>query len=380
MTVEDGATMPGALDGVTVLDFSRVLAGPYATMMLADLGATVVKIERPGTGDETRAWGPPFDATGTSTYFTSVNRNKSSLAVDLRDPAQLAELRERVAESDVVVENFRAGAMDRLGLGYDDARAIRPDIIYCSITGFGPGAGAALPGFDLLVQAVGGLMSITGTHPGEPTKTGVALVDVVTGLHATTGILAALFHRARTGEGQRIEVNLLSSLLSALVNQASGFVGAGVVPGIIGNAHPSIAPYETFATADRPLVVAVGTDGQFRAFARAIGRPELAVDERFRTNTLRVANRAELNAIIGPALAASSADEWFARMAADDVPAGPINTIAEAFAFAERLGLAPVVDVEGSPQVASPLTLSATPVRYRSGPPGLGAPAPRAPT
>jgi crotonobetainyl-CoA:carnitine CoA-transferase CaiB-like acyl-CoA transferase len=380
MTVEDGATMPGALDGVTVLDFSRVLAGPYATMMLADLGATVVKIERPGIGDETRAWGPPFDATGTSTYFTSVNRNKSSLAVDLRDPAQLAELRERVAESDVVVENFRAGAMDRLGLGYDDARAIRPDIIYCSITGFGPGAGAALPGFDLLVQAVGGLMSITGTHPGEPTKTGVALVDVVTGLHATTGILAALFHRARTGEGQRIEVNLLSSLLSALVNQASGFVGAGVVPGIIGNAHPSIAPYETFATADRPLVVAVGTDGQFRAFARAIGRPELAVDERFRTNTFRVANRAELNAIIGPALAASSADEWFARMAADDVPAGPINTIAEAFAFAERLGLAPVVDVEGSPQVASPLTLSATPVRYRSGPPGLGAPAPRAPT
>ena len=379
MTVEDGATMPGALDGVTVLDFSRILAGPYATMMLADLGATVVKVERAGVGDETRAWGPPFDATGTSTYFTSVNRNKSSLAVDLRDPAQLVELRERVAESDVVVENFRAGAMERLGLGYDDLRAIRPDIVYCSITGFGGGGGAALPGFDLLVQAVGGLMSITGTRPGEPTKTGVALVDVVTGLHASTGILAALFHRARTGEGQRIEVNLLSSLLSALVNQASGFVGAGVVPGIIGNAHPSIAPYETFATADRPLVVAVGTDGQFRAFARAIDRPELADDERFRTNTRRVANRAELNALIGPVLAASSADEWFARMAADDVPAGPINTIAEAFAFAETLGLAPVVDVEGSPQVASPITLSATPVRYRSRPPGLGLPAPDRP-
>ncbi|PSL38419.1 crotonobetainyl-CoA:carnitine CoA-transferase CaiB-like acyl-CoA transferase [Labedella gwakjiensis] len=364
--------MPGALDGVTVLDFSRVLAGPYATMMLADLGATVVKIERAGVGDETRAWGPPFDATGTSTYFTSVNRNKSSLAVDLRDPAQLAELRERVATADVIVENFRAGAMERLGLGYDDVRAIRPDVVYCSITGFGSGAGAGLPGFDLLVQAVGGLMSITGTHPGDPTKTGVALVDVVTGLHATTGILAALFHRARTGEGQRIEVNLLSSLLSALVNQASGFVGAGVVPGIIGNAHPSIAPYETFATADRPLVVAVGTDGQFRAFAQAIGRPELADDERFRTNTQRVAHRAELNAIVGPVLAAASADDWFGRMTANDVPAGPINTISEAFAFAESLGLGPVVDVDGSPQVASPLTLSATPVRYRSRPPHLG--------
>jgi crotonobetainyl-CoA:carnitine CoA-transferase CaiB-like acyl-CoA transferase len=364
--------MPGALDGVTVLDFSRVLAGPYATMMLADLGATVVKVERAGVGDETRAWGPPFDATGTSTYFTSVNRNKSSIAVDLRDPEHLEGLRARVRGADVVVENFRAGAMDRLGLGYDDLRAIRPDLVYCSITGFGRGAGATLPGFDLLVQAVGGLMSITGTHPGDPTKTGVALVDVVTGLHAATGILAALVHRARTGEGQRVEVNLLSSLLSALVNQASGFVGAGVVPGILGNAHPSIAPYETYATADRPLVVAVGTDGQFRAFAGAIGRPELADDERFSTNTRRVAHRAELNAVVGPALSGAPADEWFARMTAHDVPAGPINTIDEAFAFATSLGLDPVVDVGGSPQVASPLTLSATPVRYDSRPPFLG--------
>jgi crotonobetainyl-CoA:carnitine CoA-transferase CaiB-like acyl-CoA transferase len=376
--------MPGALDGVTVLDFSRVLAGPYATMMLADLGATVVKVERAGIGDETRAWGPPYDPTGTSTYFTSVNRNKSSIAADLRDPRDVAALRERVVDADVVVENFRAGTMDRAGLGYEDLRALRPDIVYCSITGFGSGAGAALPGFDLLVQAVGGLMSITGTHPGDPTKTGVALVDVVTGLHASTGILAALLHRTRTGEGQRVEVNLLSSLLSALVNQASGFVGAGVVPGILGNAHPSIAPYETFPTADRPLVVAVGTDAQFRAFAAAIGRPGIADDERFRTNSRRVAHRVELNAVVGPVLAAAPADEWFERMSAHDVPAGPINTIAEAFAFAESLGLDPVVDVEGSPQVANPLTLSATPVRYHAAPPRLGAaaadpPGPRSP-
>jgi crotonobetainyl-CoA:carnitine CoA-transferase CaiB-like acyl-CoA transferase len=371
--------MAGALDGLTVLDFSRVLAGPYATMMLADLGATVVKIERPGVGDETRAWGPPFDPTGTSTYFTSVNRNKTSIALDLGDPHMRGRLRDLVAGADVVVENFRSGTMDRLGLGYDEVRAIRPDVVYCSITGFGPGAGAALPGFDLLVQAVGGLMSITGTHPGDPTKTGVALVDVVTGLHASTGILAALLHRARTGEGQRVEVNLLSSLLSALVNQASGYVGGGVVPGIIGNAHPSIAPYEAFATADRPIVLAVGTDAQFVSLCAAIGRPELAADERFRTNTERVAHRADLSALLGPVLAASSADAWFARMATHDVPAGPINTIAEAFAFAEGLGLDPVVDVEGSPQVASPLTLSVTPVRYRSRPPGLGAPGPDAP-
>lgn len=365
--------MPGALDGVTVLDFSRVLAGPYATLMLADLGATVVKVERADVGDETRAWGPPFDPTGTSTYFTSVNRNKSSIVADLRDARDIAALRERVADADVVVENFRAGTMDRAGLGYEDLRAIRPDIVYCSITGFGSGTGAALPGFDLLVQAVGGLMSITGTHPGDPTKTGVALVDVVTGLHASTGILAALLHRARTGVGQRVEVNLMSSLLSALVNQASGFVGAGVVPGILGNAHPSIAPYETFPTADRPLVVAVGTDAQFRGFAAAIGRPGIADDERFRTNSRRVAHRVELNAVVGPVLAETPADEWFERLRAHDVPAGPINTIAEAFAFAESLGLDPVVDVEGSPQVASPLTLSATPVRYHAAPPRLGA-------
>lgn len=362
----------GALSGVTILDFSRVLAGPYATMLLADLGATVLKIERPGTGDETRAWSPPVDATGTSTYFSSVNRNKASIAADLTDAEHLALIRELVLDADVVVENFRDGAMERLGLGYDDVRELNPGIIYCSITGFGTGEGASLPGFDLLVQAVGGLMSITGRRPGEPTKVGVALVDVITGLHASTGILAALVSRSRTGEGQRVEVNLLSSLLSALVNQASGYLGAGVVPGILGNAHPSIAPYEVFEAADRPLVIAVGTDAQFRSFASALGVASLADDPRFALNRDRVAHRAELCGVLEPILAARSAAHWVAVMGERDVPAGLINSLDEAFAFARSLGLDPVVDVEGSPQVANPIRLSRTPVQYISAPPALG--------
>lgn len=362
----------GALGGVTILDFSRVLAGPYATMMLADLGATVLKIERPDIGDETRAWAPPVDATGTSTYFASVNRNKRSIAADLADPTTLEHIRALVMDADVIVENFRDGAMARLGLGYEDVRKINPRIVYCSITGFGAGEGAGLPGFDLLVQAVGGLMSITGRHPDQPTKTGVAVVDVITGLHASTGILAALFSRATTGVGQRIEVNLLSSLLSALVNQASGYLGAGVVPAIIGNAHPSIAPYEVFETADRPLVIAVGTDAQFRSFATALGMPELADDERFARNRDRVLHRVVLGEILGSILATNTASHWISVMAQHDVPAGLINSLDEAFAFAARLGLDPVIDVDGSRQVANPIRLSATPAQYRSAPPQLG--------
>ena len=242
----------GALDGLRIADFSRVLAGPYATMLLADLGADVVKVERPGIGDDTRAWRPPADGDGTSTYFLSVNRNKRSVVLDLTTEAGHEQARALVAESDVVVENFRPGTMERLGLGHKELRARRPELIYCSISGFGSGAGAAIPGYDLLVQAVGGLMSVTGIADGEPVKAGVALVDVITGLHASLGILAALRHRDATGEGQLVEVNLLGSLLSAMVNQASAFAVAGVVPGRLGNAHPSIAPYETFPTADRP--------------------------------------------------------------------------------------------------------------------------------
>lgn len=368
-----GAADGGALDGLVVVDFSRVLAGPYATMMLGDFGARIIKVERPGTGDDTRAWGPPFDSAGTATYFNAVNRNKTSVVIDLATARGRREALDLVRTADVVVENFRAGTMERLGLGYEELREVTPDLIFCSITGFGSGGGAALAGYDLLVQAVGGLMSVTGPEPGSPTKVGVALVDVITGLHALAGILAALAHRSRTGEGQRIETNLLSALLSSLVNQASGFLGAGVIPTILGNGHPSIAPYESFSTADRPIALAVGNDKQFRQLCTALGLSDLADDERYSTNTARVRNRVELTGLLESALGARGADYWFELLSPLGVPIGPINNISEAFAFAEHLGLEPVVDIPGSsaPQVANPITFSRTPIRYRSGPPQL---------
>ncbi|HWI72461.1 MAG TPA: CoA transferase, partial [Baekduia sp.] len=284
-------TEAAALDDLVIVDFSRVLAGPLATMVLADLGAEVIKVERPGAGDDTRAWGPPFDERGQATYFQSVNRNKSSVTLDLGSEDGGAEARALVARADVVVENFRPGVMDRLGLGYDALAAQRPGLVYCSITGFGAGAGAALPGYDLLVQALGGLMSITGEADGEPQKVGVALVDVVTGLFAAVGILAALRHRERTGEGQRVEVDLLSSLLAALVNQGSAYTLAGAVAGRMGNAHPSIAPYELLPTGEGDLVLAVGNDKQFAALCGVLGALALADDARFATNGARVAHR-----------------------------------------------------------------------------------------
>jgi len=363
----------GALDGILVADFSRVLAGPYATMLLADLGADVVKVERPGLGDDTRSWGPPWSSEQESTYFLGVNRNKRSLALELSDPAGRATALRLAGRADVVVENLKPGGMERLGLGYEAVRALNPAVVYASITGFGRGAGASLPGYDLLVQAVGGLMSVTGPAPGEPTKVGVALVDVVTGLHAVIGIQAALRHRERTGEGQRVEVNLLTSLLSALVNQTSGYAVAGVVPSIMGNRHPSIAPYETFMTADRPLVLAVGNDGQFRALCSALGRSELGADPRFATNPARVAHRDELVVEITAELARRDADHWFGLLAAAGVPCGPINDIAAAVGLADSLGLSPVVDAGGVATIADPMTLSATPVTYRRRPPAVGA-------
>ena len=363
-----------ALEGIVVVDFSRVLAGPYATMMLGDFGAEVIKIERPGVGDDTREWGPPYDSAGVATYFNSVNRNKRSVVLDLTDPGDVQRARDLVATADIVVENFRPGTMEKLGLGYDDLRAIRPDVIYCSITGFGRDGGAALPGYDLLVQAVGGLMSVTGTEPGDPTKVGVALVDVLAGLHALSGILVALAHRDRTGEGQRVDTNLFSVLLSSMVNQASGYLGAGAVPAMMGNRHPSIAPYQTFDTADRPIAVAVGNDRQFAALTTAIGLPGLGDDPRFVSNPLRVANRDALCALLEPALKAQGADHWYEVLTAVGVPAGPINDLSEAFTFAQQLGIVTTVPVPGSPtpQVVNPVSLSATPVTYRSAPPSLG--------
>jgi crotonobetainyl-CoA:carnitine CoA-transferase CaiB-like acyl-CoA transferase len=363
-----------ALEGIVVVDFSRVLAGPYATMMLGDFGAEVVKIERPGVGDDTREWGPPYDSDGVATYFNSVNRNKRSVVLDLTDPADVTRARDLVAGADIVVENFRPGTMEKLGLGYDTLRTLRPDLIYCALTGFGRGGGAELPGYDVLVQAVGGLMSVTGPGPGEPTKVGVALVDVLAGLHALSGILVALAHRDRTGEGQRVDTDLLSVLLSSMVNQASGYLGAGATPTIMGNRHPSIAPYQTFSTADRPIALAVGNDKQFALLARALGLDWLIEDDRFSSNTLRVRHRDALCDILTPALKARGADHWYTLLAGVGVPAGPINDMAEAFAFAEKLGLAATVAVPGSstPQVANPISLSRTPPTYRSAPPHLG--------
>lgn len=364
----------GALDELVIADFGRVLAGPYATMLLADLGAEVVKVERPGVGDDTRSWGPPWVG-DQSSYFLSVNRNKRSVAIDLSDPEGLEEARRLVERADVVVENFMPGTMDRLGLGYDAVASLRPDIVYCSVTGFG--GNNQLPGYDLLIQAVGGLMSITGPDPQTPTKVGVAVVDVITGLHAAVGILSALRHRDRTGEGQRIEVNLLSSLLSALANQSSGYVAAGVVPTAMGNRHPSITPYEVFRTADRPFVLAVGNDRQFASLCEVLGRPDLPTDERYATNSARVANRQELVAILNDTLSTASADHWFDALTAKRVPCGPLNDIADAIALAERLGLDPVVEIDDPRRdepfrsVANPIRMSATPPRYRSAPPLL---------
>jgi len=365
--------MAGALDGVLVADLSRVLAGPYATMLLADLGATVVKVERPGSGDDTRAWGPPYASDGQSTYFQSVNRNKASIALDLGEQDDRAIAHALAERADVVVENHKPGTLDRFGLDYEQVRRGNPDVVYCSISGFGSGEGRDLPGYDLLVQAMGGLMSITGTD--QPTKAGVAVVDVLTGLHATIGILAALRHRDATGEGQRIEVTLLGSLLSSLVNQASAFVGAGVVPRFLGNAHPSIAPYEVFQAADRSMIIAVGNDGQFARLGTVLGLPGLATQPRFATNADRVANRAALKELVEVRLADRTADAWQEAITAAGVPCGPINTIAQGIELAERLGLQPVIEVsddrrpDPQPQVANPVTYSTTPAAYRSAPP-----------
>jgi crotonobetainyl-CoA:carnitine CoA-transferase CaiB-like acyl-CoA transferase len=370
--------MARALENLRIVDFSRVLAGPLATMVLADLGASVTKVERPGVGDDTRAWGPPYDASGAATYFQSVNRNKDSVTLDLRDARDVERARDLLSAADVLVENFRPGLMDELGLGYDALRAERPALVYCSITGFGAATpeAAALPGYDLLVQALGGLMSITGSADGEPQKVGVALVDVICGLFASVGILAALRHRERSGEGQRVEVDLLSCLLAALVNQGAAYTVAGVVAQRMGNAHPSVAPYGLFAAADGDLVLAVGTDGQFRALTQVIGCPELAEDERFAANSARVAYREALHERLEAFLRAEPAAHWVQALTAVRVPAGEVNDIAGAFALAEALGLDPIVELPAADGRAvrltrNPIGLSCTPASYHSAPPAL---------
>ncbi|MGZ8572221.1 MAG: CaiB/BaiF CoA transferase family protein [Actinomycetota bacterium] len=365
---------PTSLDGIVVADFSRVLAGPLATMLLADLGAEVIKVERPDGGDDTRAWGPPWADDGESSYFLGVNRNKRSVALDLKDPLQREEARALGRRADVVVENFRPGVMARFGLDHDSLRRDNPGLISCRILGIGRGE---LAGYDFLSQAVGGLMSVTGEPDGRPLKVGVALVDVMAGLHAAIGILAALRHRERTGEGQVVEVDLLSTTLFALANQASGYLTAGVVPDRMGNRHPSIAPYETLEAADGPLVVAVGNDAQFRLFCDALGDPSLADDPRFASNAERVANREALVAALEASLAARPAAAWVELLGARGIPCGVVHDVAEAFAYGRTVGLDPVVRLERSDgsavaTVANPLSMSVTPPVYRNAPPRLG--------
>ncbi|MFF2922102.1 CaiB/BaiF CoA transferase family protein [Streptomyces celluloflavus] len=362
-----------ALDGVLVADFSRVLAGPLAAATLADLGADVIKVERPGTGDDTRAWGPPFAADGTAAYFDAANRSKRGLALDLGDPDDAAAARELARRADILIENFRPGALARYGLDPAATRAAHPGLIHCTITGFGSGEGARLPGYDFVVQAVGGLMSITGEPGGTPLKAGVALVDVLTAKDAVIGILAALRHRDRTGVGQSVEVNLLSSLLGSLVNQASGHLATGRDPGPMGNRHPSIAPYETLACRGGLLAVAVGNDRQFRALTEVLGAPGLAEDARFRRNQDRVQNRTDLVKALEEHLAADTPQGWTARLGAASVPCGPVNTLSEALELAARLGLDPVATIGDGriPQVRSPLRLSGTPVTQPFAPPRL---------
>lgn len=367
----------GPLAGIVVADFSRVLAGPLASMFLADLGATVIKIERPGQGDDTRSWGPPY-IDGMSTYFASVNRNKRSVCLDLSLPDDLATAHEIVDRADVFIENFLPGKLEQFSL---DARSVLrrcPGLVYCSISGFGNGAGATLPGYDFVVQAVGGLMSITGDAEGEPTKVGVALVDVITGLHATIAILAALRARDSSGRGQHVEVNLLSSLLSALVNQGTAYLNTGVSPGRMGNQHPSIAPYETLATADRPIAIAVGNDNQFHTLCGLLDRTDLSADPRFATNHSRVINRDALVAELERTLGVASSGHWTQLLQAAGIACGPVQDIAQAVELAERLGLDPVVSLAASKSgaavqtVANPLLLHGTPVRYDRPPPELG--------
>ena len=372
---------PLPLSGIRILDFTRVLAGPYATMMMADFGADVIKIESP-VGDETRAWAPPKAADGSSTYFSGVNRNKRSLVLDLNDPADHARALELVSTADVIMENFRPGVMAKFGLDVDSVAGIKPDIVYCSLTGFGAGAGKDLAGYDLLIQAMGGLMSVTGSPEGEPTKAGVALVDVISGLNAFSGVLLALRNRdaaAAAGERptpQRCEIDLLTSLLSALSNQSSAVLNTGVDPTRMGNAHPSISPYELYRAADRPLVIAVGSDRHFALLVTKLGYADLATDARFVTNADRVANRDALKAELEGLLATRSAAEWVDDLASAGLPVGPVNSISEAFDLAERLGLDPAAsldrDGEAVRSAANPIHLLESPAQYLLPPPHLG--------
>jgi crotonobetainyl-CoA:carnitine CoA-transferase CaiB-like acyl-CoA transferase len=360
------------LDGILVADFSRVLAGPLAAMLLGDLGADVVKVERPDSGDDTRAWGPPWRGSE-ATYYLGLNRNKRSLALDLGDPADLELARRLAGRADVLIESFRPGLMERWGLDGETLRAANPGLVTCSVTAFGTESdeARALPGYDFLAQAMSGLMSVTGEEHGRPLKTGAAVVDLVCGLLAVVGIQAALAERARTGRGRHVEVSLMDAALMSLLNQGSAWVLGGVVPHRRGNRHPSITPYETFECADRPLAVAVGNDRLFARLCEALGLPELTEDERFATNSARVANADDLAVRLEAVLRTRPAADWVAELRAASVPAGPINDVAEAFALAASLGMEPVGEAGGYPLPAPPLRLDGERPEIRRPPPRL---------
>lgn len=378
----------GALSHLRVLDLSRVLAGPWSGQILADLGADVIKVERPDRGDDTRAWGPPFlrDARGENTseaaYYLSANRNKRSVTIDFTQPEGQRLVRELAAKSDIVIENFKVGGLASYGLDYERLKAVNPRLIYCSITGFGQtGPYAKRAGYDFMIQGLGGLMSLTGRPEGEqgagPMKVGVALTDILTGLYSTVAILAALAHRDQSGEGQHIDMALLDVQVACLANQAMNYLTTGTPPKRLGNAHPNIVPYQDFPTADGDFILTVGNDGQFRKFAEVAGQPQWADDPRFATNKQRVAHRAELIPLIRQATVFKTTAEWVAELERAGVPCGPINDLAQMFQDPQVVARGLKVDVPhplaGSvPQVASPIRLSETPVEYRRAPPLLG--------
>ena len=378
----------GALSHLRVLDLSRVLAGPWSGQILADLGAEVIKVERPGAGDDTRAWGPPFlkDVNGENTseaaYYLSANRNKHSVTIDFTQPEGQRLVRELAAKSDIVIENFKVGGLKAYGLDYESLRQVNPQLIYCSITGFGQtGPYAKRAGYDFMIQGLGGLMSLTGRPEGEdgagPVKVGVALTDILTGLYSTVAILAALAHRDQHGGGQHIDMALLDVQVACLANQAMNYLTTGTPPRRLGNAHPNIVPYQDFPTADGDFILTVGNDGQFRKFAEVAGQPQWADDPRFATNKLRVANRAELIPLIRQATVFKTTAEWVSQLEKAGVPCGPINDLAQMFADPQVKARGLAIDIPHSlggsvPQVASPIRLSETPVEYRNAPPLLG--------
>jgi crotonobetainyl-CoA:carnitine CoA-transferase CaiB-like acyl-CoA transferase len=364
----------GPLDGLVVADMSRVLAGPYCSMLLGDMGASVIKVEGPA-GDDTRTWVPP-EKHGVATYYLSIGRNKRSVVLDFRDPDDRALAAELLRRADIAIENFRPGSLQKFGLDYETAAPRNPGLIYLSITGFGTAEGAWLPGYDLIVQAVSGLMSLTGDPDGPAFRAGISVFDVMAGLHGLIGVLAALRQRSETGRGQHVEVNLLSSAMSGLVNQTGAYTAAGVVPMRMGNAHPSLFPYETMPTADRDMIIAAGNDRQFRSLCEVLGIPDVPDDPRFLANADRTRNREQLRPLLVAALAKWKADDLFLALNKAGVPCGPINTIGEGVELAESLGLAPRVELGTDGRavtlVRNPITFGDAQVRYDLPPPELG--------